>query len=246
MSVSPHYMDFLERMESYRKRIGLSQTELAIRTGVTQSQISKQRTGRNIVTYEVLHELDKRGGDLNYILTGEKHEKTELDGYYERCAQNRREALLELMLWSLEQSCVLQGAIEYPSKQESGEIRGTAQERSFLTRIEYVRLRMQNEAARKSVWYGLRKAHRLTQQKMADIIRLDIKKYAQIEHGTRMPDAEILLEIYDLWGVAPNVILGKRNGDMQELNVLWKSLSYENRQRVIRTLEFCCDMYLQS
>lgn len=229
MSISPSYREFLERLERYRARTGMTQAEFARRAGVTQSQISKQKKGINIVTYEVLDMLDKNGCDVNYLLTGKKYARTELDEYFEQCQPEDRDSLLELMIWGVGRSLM---------QQEMPRPTNAAGRQMASERIKYLQLRLRNTEAKESVWYGLRAAYELSQKQMAELIRVDIKKYVRIEKGQTKPDAEILLEIYERWGMAPNVILERRNGDLQALNDLWRELHESRRMRVLKLIQF--------
>lgn len=235
MSISPGYREFLERLECYRTRTGMTQAEFARRAGVTQSQISKQKKGLNIVTFEVLDMLDKNGCDVSYLLTGKKYTRTVLDEYYEQCQPDERDSLMELMIWGVGHSLM---------QQETQRSSASASHRRMLAeRIKYLQLRLQNEEARESVWYGLRAAHDLSQKQMAELIRVDIKKYVRIEKGRTKPDAEILLEIYERWGMSPNVILERKNGDLQELNALWHELHENRRSKVLKLIQFSEELF---
>lgn len=235
MSISPSYREFLERLECYRTKNCITQAEFARRAGVTQSQISKQKKGINIVTFEVLDMLDRSGEDVNFLLTGKKYNQTVLDEYYERCRPEDRDFLMELMIWSVGHSLM---------QQEAHRSANSLGRRQVLEeRIKYLQLRLQNKDAKESVWYGLRAAHDLSQKQMAELIRVDIKKYVRMEKGQTKPDAEILLEIYERWGMPPNVIMERKNGDLQELNDLWQELHEPRRRKVLKLIQFSEELF---
>lgn len=225
MSISRRYQDFLERMDCYRKKLGLTQTELASLAGLSQSQISKRARGVNTVPFEMLEVLEERGCDITLLLTGEKQKPTELNDYYKNCPEKKRSFLLILVLW---------GMLQCPSFAPQ-----------FRNKLNLVHMCLHDEKAKGSTFYALRKIYELTQFEMADIVHLDIKKYVRIEQGETRPDAEILLELYDRYAVLPDTVLCRDGSCLQEINLIWQSLTQEDRQRIIEMLDVCGHLFLK-
>lgn len=225
MSISLLYQDFLERMDCYRKKLGLTQTELASLAGLSQSQISKRERGINMVPFEMLEVLEERGCDITLLLIGEKQNPTELNDYYKNCPEKKRTFLLILVLW---------GMLQCPSFSPH-----------FRDKLNLVHACLHDEKASGSTFYALRKIYGLTQFDMAGIVRLDIKKYVRMEQGETRPDAEILLELYDRYAVLPETVLCRDDRCLQEINLIWQSLTQEDRQKLLDMLNFCSHLFLK-
>lgn len=56
---------------------------------------------------------------------------------------------------------------------------------------------------------GLRKEHKLTQTDAAKAVGVSLKSYCRYESGERVPDASILVQIADFYGVSADYLLGR-------------------------------------
>ncbi|UZS00287.1 helix-turn-helix domain-containing protein [Chondrinema litorale] len=71
-------MDFLERLRIIRKKLG-TQKEVATNAGLEQSMISRYEKGQTTVyDYRFLMYLAKQGIDINWLLTGEGKQESDL------------------------------------------------------------------------------------------------------------------------------------------------------------------------
>ena len=68
--MSATYNEVLERLIEERKRLGLSQQEMASLVHITQSNYSKVEKGLHRLSYEELKYLSKANIDIFYIFTG--------------------------------------------------------------------------------------------------------------------------------------------------------------------------------
>lgn len=67
---------------------------------------------------------------------------------------------------------------------------------------------------------NLRKLHGLTQEKLSEIIDIDVRQVARIEAGESLPSVETLINISEVLKVTPNDLLEFLNQDDSKKNRL--------------------------
>lgn len=67
---------------------------------------------------------------------------------------------------------------------------------------------------------NLRKLHSLTQEKLSEIIDIDVRQVARIEAGESLPSVETLINISEVLKVTPNDLLEFLNQDDSKKNRL--------------------------
>ena len=81
------------------------------------------------------------------------------------------------------------------------------------------------------VWAAdIRKAEDYSQEEMARIFDINIKRYRKIEKGETMPDAEILQTLYEKMQYSPLLVMDQKRFYLDELNRVWAALPAEWRQ----------------
>lgn len=212
------YSSVINRLKWYRKELNKTQDSMSQMFEVGQAHYSKLEDGKKIISYHSLEMFEKNGGDIQFLITGEKYEQGRIDQYLAQCrTENGKKELLKLLFWVSRQ----------------GEALGS-QERKLLTKktsasialIEYMEKDM-------SIWKSIRLLEKLTQIQMADILDINIKRYRRIEKMQSKPDAEILYTAYEKLGYSPLIIMKQEYYYLRELNTVWDKFS----EKTIRKLD---------
>ena len=88
----------------------------------------------------------------------------------------------------------------------------------------------------------LRKLHKLTQEKMSELIDIDVRQIARLEAGESLPSVETLIKIAKVLSVTPNdLLIFENNASPHEMslksdinNIL--SLAKEEQLKLIKKL----------
>lgn len=181
----------VRRLEAYRKKCNILQNDMAEYLDITQSQYSKIELGKTKLSYEVLSKLYKRGCDIDMIITGEGADiiLPSLEKIYVESDTGRFISWLKLCEWAMEHW------IEEDGKEE--------QIGSKLLKI-FVSADTDMTPLEK-----LRKAYGVSQQQMADIVGVNIKKYRQLEKGNILLDAELMANIYEATKCKPSYFMNE-------------------------------------
>lgn len=173
------YSLIVRRMEAYRKKCNIPQTELAKDLNITQSQYSKIELGKIKLSYKVLNKLYEKGWDIDMIITGESSEPVlpSLAEAFAGSDANQYMSGIKLCEWAIEQ---------WAQKAGKEEILGSKLLKIFLSSDENV-----------TPLEKLRKAFGVSQIKMAEIVGVNIKKYRALEKGELELDAELMANIYE-------------------------------------------------
>ncbi|MCX7067309.1 MAG: helix-turn-helix domain-containing protein [Methylococcales bacterium] len=76
-----------ERLKNARKELGLNQAQVAEICGVSRETWSRYESGKLSPGMEVLAAMATAGADVNYILTGNRTEKTQRERLNEKMVQ---------------------------------------------------------------------------------------------------------------------------------------------------------------
>lgn len=77
------------RLASERKRLGLTQVKLAEIGGVAVSAQSRYEVGKTVPDANYLHAFDKEGGDVLYVISGQRSSATPISEVLLRALINR-------------------------------------------------------------------------------------------------------------------------------------------------------------
>ena len=204
-----NYLSIPRRLAAYRELMNLSQAQMGEKFGVTQSHYSKLESGLKGVSFRNLKSFEENGGDLFFLITGEHREKGKLEFYLERCASGYgKEKIFEILVWAAETGR------EYAGK-----------ENTILTERtdKCIRL-MRDYSEEQTVWQNIRRAEGCSQEDMAKLFDINVKRYRSIEKEESMPDAEILQTLYEKMHYSPLVIMDREMYYMDELNRVWETL----------------------
>lgn len=203
------YSEVIRRLREYRQRLSRTQEEMAEYMGVTQSHYSKLEQGNTVISYDSLERFYRRGGDVNYLITGIAHRESELNRLLGSCVSaGERTELFKVIVWSVNQGLIMNR---------------TPIDLSVRYR-KLIRF-MDDGADGKPVWERIRRNEELSQIDMAEKLDINVKRYRRLERQDVEADAEILNVLYETWGYSPMVVLSEDAFYLDELNVMWNALS---------------------
>lgn len=187
------YKLIVSRLESYRKKYHIVQTDLADDLEITQSQYSKFEKGAVKLSYEILHKLYKMGWDIDLIITGEGMHPIidKLKPLQEVMNEEQMISIFKLCEWAIDQ-WNLQGANE----------NGIGN--------KLLKLYIGSEHAMTAL-QKLRVVYNLNQEEMAELVGVNIKKYRELEKGVLQLDAELMSNIYEATKCKPSFFLDENS-----------------------------------
>lgn len=217
-----NYSEIPQRLFAYRKALNMSQEEMGRKLAVNQSHYYKLETGAKIISYKSMKQFQENGGDLCYLITGQKYEYGITDIYVGRCrTQTGRTAAMRMILWLTEQGILLNGG-------NTEELDGKMWKHIKLA---------EREKEDASVWKTIRMIEDLSQVQMAEKLDINIKRYRRIEERKVGPDAEILNRLYMEFGYSPLAVMDRESYYMNEINGVWNSFPGKIRQVLNRLLD---------
>lgn len=182
----------VQKLEKYRKECHILQSEMADYLDITQSQYSKLELGRVKLSHEILKKLDAHGCNVDLMITGKEAEAIlpSLEKVYEESSAEGFYDWLGLCYWLVNRG-------KYGKREEE--------------RIGIKLLRLFTNGDKKMTpLERLRKAYGVSQQQMADIIGVNIKKYRDLEKGKLQLDAELMANIYEVTKCRPSYFMNER------------------------------------
>ncbi len=217
------YFSMLQRLKEERERRNLTQRLLCYQMKIQQSHFSKVETGLRRFTYHELKGLCATDIDVLYVFTG-KRPKIELD------------FLDPESLCPEEILCFLDIIYTLAHTAYSADCSKTSFEQ-IRQQLAYIRYGSGTGKAKGSIFLYVRNRCGHTQQTMADMLGIDIKKLRQLEKGRLMPDSEIVWKMYDLFRISPAFILKDPKGLLNELSHVLGLMKENDREVVLHILE---------
>lgn len=222
------YSEVVERLQAYRQAECKTQKEMSADLGVTQSHYAKLESGANIISYDCLETFEKNGGDIHFLITGQRQEPGEMDVYMDQCqtAEGKLQ-MFRFILWIVKLGMCLDG-----------------QKNRELPEAVYKNLRLaQSELDEPgNVWKRIRSLDHITQFQMADILGINIKRYIRLENKITKPDAEILYRLYSRLSYGPLMIMRPSGFCLKECNDAWDDLHQEVRDRLNPVLALAAEL----
>lgn len=205
--MSATYNEVLKRLIEERKRLGLSQDEMARLVYITQSNYSKVEKGVHRLSYEELKYLSKSKVDIFYIFTGYRCAGKYVE-YFERYTY-------------IELCCYL--SIIYSVVVLNDCRSSTEQWKDLVKRVKYVTLVLDCKRA-SNIFLDIRHMTGSRQKPMAEKLGVDIKKFRELEKDRCLPDSEIIWKLYNSYQVSPAVVLKDKNCLINEISSLLETL----------------------
>lgn len=196
------------RLHEYRKQLNKNQEEMCRTLDISQSQYDKLENAQNIISFNSLKAFHKNGGDVHYLITGEKYQPGILDRYLAKCHTSLEVSrFLKLMIWVTEQG-MINLHIEHSEPVHH--------------MWKYVSL-AENEYSSQNIWLNIRKAENLSQIQMADILDIDVKRYRRFEKMSSLPDAAVLYTLHEKLSYSPLLFLENELYYPDIINRIWKT-----------------------
>lgn len=213
------YFSMLQRLKEERERRNLTQQQLSRYMKIQQSHFSKAETGQRRFSYPELEGLCATAIDIFYVFTGIR-------------LKDGQEFLTLAEPCLAEVICLLDITYILADTAWSADRSKTSYEQ-IRQQLEYINYGNGNN----SIFHYIRNKRGCTQQKMADLLGMDIKKLRELEKGRLQPDSELIWKIYHLFRVSPALILKDPKGLLHELNYVLGLLEEDDREIMLRILK---------
>lgn len=223
--MSTLYGEALARLSSYREKHNLSQEDMGNIMGITQSHYSKVEQGTKMISGTALLNLHKYSMDVDQVLTGEETLITELDGYLSNCKSEHRDELIHLFVWLINR-----GTVMMHKKEEWENV-------NYSREIELLHMKDWDSKVHDNIWYGIRTIIHHKQEDMAKLLGINIKKYRKMEKKNGIPDAQVLVNLYEKTGIMPSILLEKRITNLNVINHIWERFTPEIKKKLLHILD---------
>lgn len=199
------YQEIASRFREERERLNLTQEELCGRLYMSQGHYCKAEQGKNRFTYSELLNLVKVGVDLHYVYTGERLSHLEYYTFFTSCGPEEVQCLAEIF---------------FPLAAYSMRSRASKEAERIQQRVRHVQCLLTKDRQEESYLYRLRRYKSYSQRYMAGLLGVDIKKYTSMEKQKSFGDSEILMHIYNHFGISPLIMLHTDEGLAREICAL--------------------------
>lgn len=220
--MNAYYSEVPQRLCAYRKALEKTQKEMAEKFGVKQDHYSRLESGKTFLSYRNLLCFVSNGGDIYYLITGKERYVGVIDAYLDNFKLLRDKVeIVKLILWATYQS------ISYEKSNEIYEIKRA------WKHIELI----ENEKKMNSIWRNIRKVEGISQQRMAERLDINIKRYQRMVNLRTKPDAEILHSLFFDLGYSPLVMMKQDMFYLDEINKIWDEFPEKTRERLEGVIE---------
>lgn len=220
--MNTYYSEVPQRLCAYRKALGMTQKEMSERFGVKQDHYSRMESGKTLLSNRNLSCFMRSGGDIYYLITGKERHTGVINVYLDNFKLLRDKVeIVKLILWATYQS------IPYEKSNEIYEIKRA------WKHIELI----ENEKKMNSIWRNIRKVEGISQQRMAERLDINIKRYQRMENLRTKPDAEILHSLFFDLGYSPLVMMKQDMFYLDEINKIWDEFPEKTRERLEGVIE---------
>lgn len=203
------YDGVCKRLIEYRKEMNLSQIEMSNRFGVSQGYYSKLEQGTHTISFPNLQSFWKTGGDVYYLITGASYQLGIIDEYTKKCREEVDKIEIEkIIIWLINQGIQRENLVDF----------------DFSRLWKYV-VYAENKYKENNIWLNIRKTEELSQEKIARIIDIDVKRYRRLEKNIILPDADILVTVYQKLGYSPLMFIENELFCSDVINKMWNMLS---------------------
>jgi len=207
------YQDVLERLKEERLKKNKTQEQMGKMMRMTQSHYSKVEQGKKRFSYYETLCLCEMDVDSFYIFTGKRGEEK----YKEELLDCSYEELLSFYN-------IICSVVEYFYINKR-----TVQWEIIYEQIKYVKGVMAFVKKNSNVFYCLRRLLGYNQQKMSEIIQVDIKKLREMENGKVLPDSEMIWRMYYLYGIPPAIVMKSKRDIIKTIDNLLCEMDEKNR-----------------
>ena len=217
---STHYEDFCDRMKQYRKKLGYNQTEIGKKLGISQNDYSKRENGIIMVSYNNMKSLQELGMDIDVLVCGVKPNVNtqDLDEIISECHDDSRK---DIVMRMIAESIMYYRNIDIRRGSEVTEaddlLSFVIKEWDDFSMLEYVR-----------------NVTHYSQDVMSKMLGVTRKKYRKYEKEQLYPDADILVQMYNIYNCRPSMYLNIYDRRYYAIQNIWMEVKQEQKDRVIR------------
>ena len=221
--MSMEYQKFCVRLKEERMRASLSQMEISGLLRMTQSHYSKTELGKRRLSYYEIQCLCETSVDVYYVFTGERGIQIEADSFLWKSTVEELKSYLEVL-------CIL-----YMSLFKANILTLSSDN---YKKVENIRYALMPCKKGKTIFYKLRRALNYNQKKMAEFMKVDVKKLRGMESGKILPDSEIMCQMLAVFSIPYALLLNDKNGLICEINCLLGLMEECKRKDVLEGMKF--------
>ena len=221
------YTDVLKRLVLYRKLLGLSQRELAVKVGLSQEQYSYIENGRVLINSCLLIKFDSIGLSVDTLIAGKTY----------NYKAHRLESAISSITAGETKNFILKLLVEIIVNDFR---KNSAAMTDNILLLEALSRSWDNFSMLRFVRSGLK----LNQIDMAERLGLGIKKYRALEYENIYPDAEMLLYLYNISHYQPALFMNMSDRKLQIIKSVWENFSPEKRAMLLEcvtSIKKCID-----
>lgn len=215
---------FYKRLKEERKKQGVTQEDMGHHLWMDQTLYCRLENGNKRLTFYQLKGLCKSKLDVLYIFTGKRHFNLEI------------EQLLDV---GFEELLFCLSAINLLAA-EKGKNNFEWEKIYYQTKdIKYINCSIHNKT---SIFKTVRILNGLKQTEMAECIGVDIKKLRNLELEKIMPDNELLLIMYEVFGVSPALFLKDEKFLRDNICCIIENGKFDVRRILITYIEYILEL----
>ena len=212
------YDQIIKRLCSYLMSLNLTQQNMAPLLGIRQSQYSKMECGEALISYQSLTQMYQNHLDVDFIITGKYNSGSVINDYLSECSNEKRPYFLHLIAWTLETEL---SQINNPEVHSLSPL--------IYYQVEIARMCTTSD---RNIWLAIRNVNNISQYDMAKGLQISLNRYRKIEKEKSYPDAEIIMQLYNLLGYPPSLILSEGRDCTNVLNTLWNYLTPTDQKKL--------------
>lgn len=216
---STHYEDFCSRMKNYRKRLGYNQTEMGKKLGISQDDYSKRENGHIIVSFNNMKSLHENGIDIDELVCGKSSNVSteELDIVMSEYDDSTRPFAMKIIAESIMHYRHLEIMSGRQVTDEDRLLDYMLKQWDEFTMLEYVRTVMH-----------------YSQDTMLSKLYVTRKKYRKYEKEIIYPDADTLVNMYNVYNYRPSMYLNLYDRRYYVMQRIWMEFNDEQKNKVMR------------
>lgn len=220
------YAKMLERFAKYRKSLALVQSDVSESLGVTQSRFSKGESGRESISNNLLSGLYEGGWDIDFVVTGIEFKKKK---------QSFRDALIDfeeddevfmMIYWAMANLCKFHYDFDVYSLE--------------LNLLKFLCL---NENV--TVFEAIRHVKGINQLDYAEMLNVTIKKCRNLEKGDSYPNADMIKNLFDMFGCRPTLLLEVDGLKWNIIENIWNNIAPEDEKTLVNFVNNAIIYYKQ-
>ncbi len=219
--MSADYKEILNRIKEERMRLALSQSEMSQFARIDQSDFSKVELGTRRLKYAEIKGLCESPADVYFIFTGKRAPK-EYKELFVNCTYDKLVDILNIIIKLLIAT-------------KKGDV--AACWNGVYVSIEEVCRQGNFRKEHLNAFSIIRRLKHSRQKAVAEELGIDVKKYRCLENGKKLPDSELVWELYNYHGLSPSIILKDKNCLICEIGCTLMELNEQTREKVIEFIK---------